>query len=61
MAPGFMPAKTPVSGRTTLRRSSSLPTQVKTISAFLAASAGVPAAEPPYSLTQAPAFSRVRL
>jgi hypothetical protein len=56
-----MPAKAPSSPRTTLRRSSSLPTQAKTICAPSAASRGVAAMRPPYSSAQRSAFFSVRL
>ena len=46
-APGFNAAKAPFGPSVTSRRSSSLPTQVKTKSASRAAAAGVGAAVPP--------------
>ena len=60
-APGFMPAKAPSAPSTTERRSASLPTQQKTMSAPWAASRGVAADCPPNSATQACAFAGVRL
>ena len=61
IAPGFMPAKAPPSPSTTERRSSSLPTQAKTMSAPCAASRGVAALRPPNSAAQAVAFAALRL
>ena len=51
IAPDFMPAKAPCSPSTTERRSLSLPTQQKTMSAPAAASFGVGALAWPYSST----------
>ena len=56
-----MPAKAPSAPSATLRRSSSLPTQAKTICASRAASRGVAAMRPPYSSAQRSAFFIVRL
>jgi hypothetical protein len=56
-----MPAKAPSAPSVTARRSSSLPTQAKTMSAPAEASRGVAAAAPPYSATQAAALAAVRL
>src|SRR6478672_12814003 len=53
--------KAPSGPSVTVRRSLSLPTQVKTKSASCAAAAGVDAAVPPNSATQASAFAFVRL
>ncbi|CFU03368.1 Uncharacterised protein [Bordetella pertussis] len=60
-APACMPAKAPSAPSTTLRRSSSLPTQQNTICAPAAASRGVAAALPPNSAAQACALAAVRL
>ncbi|MNL67982.1 hypothetical protein D3C87_1926340 [compost metagenome] len=60
-APAFMPDSAPSASVVTDRRSSSLPTQVKTKSASLAASAGVAAALPPNCATHFSALAAVRL
>ena len=57
-APFAMPAKAPSGPSVTERRSSSLPTQAKTISWPLAASVGVCAALPPCSATHFSALAR---
>ena len=61
IAPRFMPANAPASPSTTERRSSSLPTQVNTMSAPAAAACGVAAAGPPYSALHCCALAAVRL
>ena len=61
IAPGRMPAKAPSGPSVTARRSSSLPTQAKTMSAPAAASRGVGAEAPPYAASQAAALAAVRL
>ena len=60
-APVFMPAKAPPSPRVTERRSSSLPTHAKTMSAAAAAAAGVGALAPPWAATHSADFAAVRL
>ena len=60
-APAPRPSKAPSGPIVTLRRSSSLPTQAKTISAPSAASAGVAALALPCCATQASARLAVRL
>ena len=60
-APGAMPANAPSGPNTTLRRSSSLPTQANTIWAPATASRGVAAWRPPNSEAQACALAGVRL
>ena len=60
-APFSRPSKAPPAAVVTPRRSSSLPTQAKTISAPLAAAAGVGAAAWPCAATQASARLAVRL
>ncbi len=61
VAPFFMPSSTPSLPTVTARRSSSLPTQVKTKSASFAASAGVRKALPPNSAAHFSALAKVRL
>src|SRR5690606_28092582 len=61
IAPFFIAAKAPSSPIVTWRRSSSLPTQAKTKSLSLAASAGVLARVPPCSAIHFSAFATVRL
>jgi hypothetical protein len=61
VAPGFMPSSTPSLAVVTERKSSSLPTQVKTKSASFAASAGVRNAVPPNSAAHFSALAKVRL
>ena len=60
-APFFTALKAPLAPSVTSRRSLSLPTQQNTKSASLAASAGVGAVLPPYSLAQASALAPLRL
>ena len=60
-APDFIPANAPSLPSTTERRSSSLPTHAKTMSAPSAAAFGVEANLPPYSPTHGCAFAAVRL
>ena len=60
-APGAMPAKAPWLPSTTLRRSSSLPTQANTNFAPAAAAAGVAARSPPYRACQSMALAALRL
>ena len=61
MAPSAIPASTPASSRVTERRSSSLPTQVKTKAAPSAAARGVGAVAPPNSSAHCLALAAVRL
>ena len=61
IAPFFMPASAPSSPNTTERMSSSLPTHISTRSQSLAASRGVGALLPPYSLAHCADLAAVRL
>jgi len=61
VVPDAMPASAPSAPFATARTSSSLPTHIMTISAPRAASAGVRAVRPRYSLRHASAFAGVRL
>jgi hypothetical protein len=61
IAPWRIAPNAPCPPSVTARKSSSLPTQAKTISAPAAASAGLGFATPPCAATHASAFAAVRL